>query len=252
MRVRGVSHPLPVPRARGRAARRQAAAADTADWTGSTRVYDIVKEAVIATAIVTALVLVLAGVLSSPDEPSLTIATWARLAPADFLGTATTELNGTSETATYGPPYNNDTGSVQGIGISWQELGGVRIPIDAPRTFVLGPLAREAPTDPPLSHALAEYNAAPTKTQLAWADAYLKALNHISFDHGTPVVPAGRRARARDARASRRALPGPQRGAGRQPDRQPALLWHELHQAAAVPRRRRVLCRASHRPALDG
>jgi hypothetical protein len=35
-----------------------------------------------------------------------TIAIWARLAPTDFLATAASELNGTSETATYGPPYN--------------------------------------------------------------------------------------------------------------------------------------------------
>jgi hypothetical protein len=45
-----------------------------------------------------------AGLLSSPDVPPVTIATWARLAPADFLATAASELNGTSETATYVPP----------------------------------------------------------------------------------------------------------------------------------------------------
>ena len=191
VRVRGVAHPLPVPRAHGRAARRKAAAADTAEWTGPTRVYDIVKEAVIATAIVTALVFVLAGVLSSPDVPSVTISSWARVAPADFLGTATTELNGTSETATYGPPYNNGTAMVQQIGISWQKLGGVRIPIDAAETFVLGPLSKEAPTNPALSRALDEYHAAPKSTRLAWADAYLKALNHVTFVNGTPVLPPG-------------------------------------------------------------
>jgi hypothetical protein len=46
-------------------------------------------------------------VLSSPDVPPVTTATWARVAPVDFLGTAASELNGTSETASYGPPYNN-------------------------------------------------------------------------------------------------------------------------------------------------
>jgi quinol-cytochrome oxidoreductase complex cytochrome b subunit len=130
VRVRGVVHPLPVPRTSGRVARRKAAAADAADWTGPTRVYDIVKEAVIATAIVTALVFVLAGVLSSPNVPSLTIATWARLAPADFAATATSELAGTSETATYGPPYNDES-------------------------------------------------------------SYQKALNHVTFHNGAPVVPTG-------------------------------------------------------------
>ena len=59
------------------------------------------------------LTLGLASLLSSPDVPPVTIATWARLAPADFLATAASELDGTSETATYGPPYNNATGSLQ-------------------------------------------------------------------------------------------------------------------------------------------
>ena len=52
---------------------------------------------------------------SSPDVPSVTVQSWARVAPADFLATAASELNGTSETATYGPPYNNGTGSVQSL-----------------------------------------------------------------------------------------------------------------------------------------
>ena len=154
------------------------------------RVYDIVKEAVIATGIVTVLVFVLAAVLSSPDVPAVSLATWGRLAPADFMGTAVSELNGTSETAMYGPPYNNGTASVQRIGISWQQLAGVRIPIDTATDFVLDPLCREAPTDPTLARALGTYLAAPPHTRSAWEDAYLKALNHVTFHNGTPVVPA--------------------------------------------------------------
>jgi Cytochrome b(N-terminal)/b6/petB len=189
VRVRGVSHPLPVPRARGRAARRKVATADAADWTGPTRVYDIVKEAAIATGIVTVLVFVLAAVLSSPDVPPASLATWGRLAPADFMGTAVSELNGTSETAMYGPPYNNGTASVQGIGISWQQLAGVRIPIDTATDFVLDPLSREAPTDPTLARALDTYLAASPSTRSTWEDAYLKALDHVRFHNGTPIVP---------------------------------------------------------------
>jgi prepilin signal peptidase PulO-like enzyme (type II secretory pathway) len=191
VRVRGVTHPLPVRRVRGRDARRQAAEADTADWTGPTRVYDIVKEAVIATAIVIALVFVLAGVLSSPDEPSITIASWARLAPADFAGTTASELAGTSETATYGPPYNNASGSTQQIGISWEKAAGVRIPVHPAVDFVLNPLAREAATNPTLGHALQEYLAAPAHTRSTWLDGYQKALTHVTFRNGNPVVPIG-------------------------------------------------------------
>jgi Cytochrome b(N-terminal)/b6/petB len=191
VRVRGVAHPLPVPRAHGRAARRRAARADAADWTGPTRVYDILKEAVAAIAIVTALVILLAGVLSSPDEPAIAISTWARLAPADFVATATGELAGTTETATYGPPYNTGTGSTQQIGISWEKAAGVRIPVNPAVDFVLNPLAKEAPTNPPLQLALRQYLAAPADARAAWLNAYTKALDHVTFHNGAPVVQPG-------------------------------------------------------------
>src|SRR5215469_300767 len=76
VRIRGVSHPLPEKAARGRQARKAAAAADAGPWRGPNRRYDILKEGTIATVIVGALVLVMAGVLSSPDVPPVTIQTW--------------------------------------------------------------------------------------------------------------------------------------------------------------------------------
>jgi hypothetical protein len=115
VRVRGVAHPLPVRRARGKRSLRAAAAADLAEWRGPTRRYDIVKEATVATLIALILVVALAGLLSSPDDPPVTIATWAKIVPADFVATAASELAGTSETATYGPPYNNVSGSSQSL-----------------------------------------------------------------------------------------------------------------------------------------
>ncbi len=189
VRIRGVSHPLPQKRPRGRAARRAARAADAADWTGPTRVYDIAKEAVTATVVATALVVVLAAVLSSPDVPSVSIGTWARLAPADFMATATSELAGTSKTATYGPPYNNASGSTQRIGISWEKLAGVHVPVNPAQDFVLGPLEKIAPTTPVLASALRRYRAAPASTRSAWDAAYSKALDHVKFQGGSPVVP---------------------------------------------------------------
>ena len=195
VRVRGVAHPLPV-RPRGRVARAApggaagtAAIADAAEWTGPTRHYDIAKEATLAVTIVLAVTFLLAGLLSSPDVPPLTLRTWAQVAPADFLGTAASELAGTSVTATYGPPYNNGTGSVQRIGFALQTIPGVRQPIDAPDTFVLGPLSRLAPTSPGLSQALALYKSASASTQGNWLDAYNKALVHVRFADGRPVLP---------------------------------------------------------------
>ncbi|MHB1787393.1 MAG: cytochrome b N-terminal domain-containing protein, partial [Acidimicrobiales bacterium] len=189
VRVRGVSHPLPARRARGRAERRAAALADATEWRGPTRRYDIVKEATVASMIALVLVVLLAGLLSSPDAPPVTVASWAKVAPADFMATAASELAGTSETAAYGPPYNHGSSNVQRIGVSWQLLAGVREPIDPAQTFVLSPLSRVAPTDPSLARALDAYQAAGAAQRQAWSQAYLKAVDHVTFRSGTPVVP---------------------------------------------------------------
>jgi len=194
VRVRGVSHPLPAhlgtPGSGSRRQRRRAmAAADAAPWRGPTRRYDILKEGTIAASIVLVLTVALAALLSSPNVPSVTIQSWAKVAPADFLATSATELNGTSKTATYGPPYNNATGTVQRLLFSPAQLAGVRQPIDPAHDFVLRPLASIASTNPGVKTALATYLAAPAAKQLAWANAYLNAVTHVRFPGGNPVVP---------------------------------------------------------------
>ena len=188
VRVRGVVHPLPVQRVRGRTAQRTAAAADRAEWRGPTRRYDILKEATVATAIALILVVALAALLSSPDDPPVTIATWAKIAPADFVATAASELAGTSETATYGPPYNSN-GTPQSLLFSPAKIIGVRQPIDAAQTFVLTPLEKIAPTNATLAAQLDRYRAASPATQAAWNKAYAQAVTKVTFQGGTAVVP---------------------------------------------------------------
>ena len=189
VRVRGVSHPLPTGRPRGLAARRAARAADGAPWRGPTRRYDILKEGTIAAVVVLVLTVGLASLLSSPDVPSVTVASWVQAAPADFLATAATELNGTSETATYGPPYNTN-GTPQSILFAPADIFGVRQPINAAQTFVLSPLSKLAPTDPALATALTTYLAASAAQQLKWATNYGTAVTKVTFSSdGTPVVP---------------------------------------------------------------
>jgi hypothetical protein len=193
VRVRGVSHPIgahPGVKGHRRLRRRAIAAADAAPWRGPTRRYDILKEGTIASVVVLALTLGLAFLLSSPDVPPVTIATWARLAPADFLATAVSELNGTSETATYGPPYNNQTANAQRLLFSPATIAGVRQPVNAAQDFVTGPLAQLAPTDPAIAAPLARYRAAPAAQQLKWANAYATAVAKVKFVNGSPVVPA--------------------------------------------------------------
>ncbi len=190
VRIRGVVHPLPVPRARGRAARQAAAAADRAEWRGPTRRYDILKEATVATVVAAVLAFALAGLLSSPDVPPVTLATWAKVAPADFVATAASELAGTSETATYGPPYNSGSGSTQRILFSPETIVGIRQPIDSAQDFVLSPLTKVASTNPKLASALDRYNGAAKSTRTAWNAAYAKAVTKVTFHDGAAVVPS--------------------------------------------------------------
>jgi hypothetical protein len=195
VRVRGVSHPLPATLAtpgRGtlRQRRRALAQADAAPWRGATRRYDILKEGTVAGVIVLLLTIALATLLSSPDVPSVTIQTWSRIAPADFLATAASELNGTSETATYGPPYNNVTGSTQSLLFAPADITGVTQPVNAAQDFVLAPLATDTRGNPALTGALATYRAAPAAQQLKWANAYATAVTKVKFANGIPVLPA--------------------------------------------------------------
>ncbi len=161
-------------------------------WKGSYRSYDIVKEACIALGVVVALALVLTVLFSSPDERPSTVQSWSRGDPVDFVTTAVSELDGTSESATYGPPYNHGTGSVQHIAfIHLQQWLGVDHPINAPEDFVLGPLG-SITGQPASQSALTTYEAASAKQQTAWTTAYSNALNKAKVGPGDSVsIPAG-------------------------------------------------------------
>ena len=140
----------------------------------ATRPYDLVKEFVLALLAVSLLTTGLAAVFSSPDEPAITMAAWAKAAPADVVATAAAELAGTSASATYGPPYNSNAEGQKLLGIPTQKLGGVRIPVDS-AALVLQPLG-EVSRDLPLRAALARWGAASTAQQKAWATRYADAL----------------------------------------------------------------------------
>ena len=149
---------------------------DTRPWTGGYQPYDLIKEACIAIGVIALLAIVLAVLFSSPDDKPSTVAQWSRQLPVDFVKTAATELDGTSGTATYGPPYNHESGSVQHfLFLHPQRWLGVSHPIDTAQDYVIGPL-ETVPDDPELQRALAEYRAAPEKTQKAWGEAYAKPL----------------------------------------------------------------------------
>ena len=154
--------------------------------------YDLLKELAIALAVSLVIVLGLAAVLSSPDVPSVTIQSWAQADPVDFTTTANDELAGQSATASYGPPYNQGTGSVQSIGpFSPQSWAGVHVNVDQPHDFVIGPLKQAASNDTQLSGEISTYQGASADQQGKWHDAYAKALKDAKVVDGKVTVADG-------------------------------------------------------------
>jgi hypothetical protein len=145
------------------------------EWTGAYRPYDIVREAAIALLVVLVLVVGLTIVFSSPDDPASTIKSWSRGDPVDFVTTASTELDGTSGTGSYGPPYNHDSDGQHMAFIHLAKWAGVSHPINSAQDFVLAPL-RSLTGQPALQHAISIYQAAPAKTRSGWTTAYEAAL----------------------------------------------------------------------------
>ena len=140
-----------------------------------TRPYDLVKEFILALAVVSVLTVVLAAVFSSPDEKAISLAGWAQAAPSDVVATATAELAGTSTSAAYGPPYNAASTGQQLGPVPLQRWGGIRERLDSARDLVLVPLAR-VPGDATLTSALRTWAADTSEHQTAWATAYGTAL----------------------------------------------------------------------------
>ncbi|MHB1980861.1 MAG: cytochrome B6 [Sulfobacillus sp.] len=151
---------------------------------------DLIKELAIAFAVIAGLVLVLAILFSSPDQPTLTAQQVATAHPAELEATAIHILDGQNLIAAYGPPYNHGSGSVQKIGFfSPQTWAGVTLPLDAPNVFILAPLSRVAPLDPALGVALATFRAASPGQQATWETSYQDALGHAKVVNGQLLMP---------------------------------------------------------------
>ena len=149
---------------------------DTQPWKGGYASYDLIKELCIAVGVIGLLAVVLTVLFSSPDDKPSTIAQWSREQPVNFIATAAKELDGTSDTAEYGPPYNHSSGSVQHfLFLHPQRWLGVSHPINTADDYVIDPL-RTIPGDPALASAVSEYQAAPEKTEKEWGEAYAKPL----------------------------------------------------------------------------
>jgi len=150
-----------------------------------TRSYDLVKEFVIALVLMTGLSLVLAGVFSSPDDPSITMSDWATNAPADVVATAAGELAGTTTSATYGAPYNSASQGQSVLGLKLQKWGGVGIPVNS-ADLVLQPLS--GAQDANVQRGLAQWRSATPEQQARWATAYSDALAQAPDGDPTQVA----------------------------------------------------------------
>lgn len=163
---------------------------DVPDWHGRYEPYDLAKEFLVALLVVVVLVAGLAVLFGSPDDKPVTIKSWSTADAVDFATTAITELDGSSGTATYGPPYNLN-GDAQSIGpIAPAKWLGVHHPIDTADDYVLGPLSTLT-DDPATRAALVRYEAAPPAQQASWTAAYEKAVANARFTGGELVVPPG-------------------------------------------------------------
>jgi hypothetical protein len=139
-----------------------------------TRPYDLVREFVIALVVVIVVSGGLAAIFSSPDDPAITMAGWAKAAPADVVATAAGELAGTTTSAGYGAPYNTNSDGQKLGPLSLQKWAGVRLPVDS-AGLILRPLSNLS-DDPALTAALAAWKAATPDQQTKWATAYSDAL----------------------------------------------------------------------------
>jgi hypothetical protein len=161
------------------------------EWRGDYRPYDLVKEASIALGVVVALALLFTILFSSPDEAPSTIKQWSRTDPVDFVTTATTELDGSSGTGGYGPPYNHASSGQHIAFVYLQKWLGVSHPVNTAEDFVLAPL-RSITGQPSLQAAVSAYQSASAAQQAKWTTAYENALAKASSrPDGTIKVPAG-------------------------------------------------------------
>ena len=158
-------------------------------WRGPRERYDLIREGLIALVVAAVLVGSLALLLGSPKVDPVTYQSWAKADPVDFVTTEVGELAGTSETARYGPPYNDGTAELQAIGpFSPQGFFGVHTPVDAAKDFIIGPLTAMAPLNPEIGSALDTWEAAGAAQRTAWATAASKATVDVS---GNTVSLAG-------------------------------------------------------------
>ena len=162
--------------------------------------------------------------------------------PADFVATAVTELDGSSEIATYGAALQPHPGRrPEDRPDRPAERGRRSLPDQHGPGLRPQPAAAASRATPPCASALQAYQAAPPAQQKAGPTRTRRRSDNAKFPGGLPVAPTGPlRPRGADdelaggARAQAAASTAPCSPAR-------TVLPDQLHQAAALPLRRRLL-----------
>jgi hypothetical protein len=162
---------------------------DAPEWKGGHSPYDILKEGAIALLVVAILTIGLAIVFGSPDEPAISLKTWSTATPVDFAQDALSQLNATSETATYGPPYNSVSTGQQLGPLQLAKWVGVTMQINTAKVFVIDPL-KSQPAQPALKSALAQWSSASSSMRASWVANYTKSATKMKWVAGAIVVNA--------------------------------------------------------------
>jgi hypothetical protein len=149
---------------------------------------DFVKHLFSTLAIIVVLVLVLSALFGVPERLPLTIKQYASTHPIAFEQVALRALDGQGQIASYGPPYNNGTGSVQ---TPMQVWVGTIHPVNAAQDFILKPLAMAATINPAIRPALDAFTRAPAATRATWEAHTTAALNRARVVRGQVVLPPG-------------------------------------------------------------
>ncbi len=181
-------------------------------WQGPERAYDLIYEGTIAVIVVTVLCVLLSILLGSPDGgltypggpkspagQAFSARYWDQNDPSDLAQTAVGELQASTTTATYGPPFNNTPGSSQEIigikpAVIAADIFGLTQPINTANDFVLAPVSQLiAPLQPAVAAAVKLYEAAggdlspgasasevASARQQTWLGNYLKAISASS------------------------------------------------------------------------
>lgn len=147
---------------------------------------DFVKHLIGTLVIVTMAVLIASMLFGVPEQPPLTIRSYALTHPVAFEQVALNALDGQGAIASYGPPYNHGNASVQ---TSLQQAVGVIHPVQANTAFVLKPLTMAASINPSLGPALRMFMNASSAQQANWEAAFGRALTHGTDQHGLVATP---------------------------------------------------------------